>query len=132
MYVLGLTTPNPCLPIPCLHGGVCRPVGFSEYVCECGQENGVTYRGKNCNQAVTLCDSSPCTLGQCVPTGNSYRYKVLENHFYFWLEYNFFTVFKIIAYPVLNITVKNEKLLTNQVRFYIFYLKKAACWIYRE
>ncbi|XP_052694638.1 fibropellin-1-like [Crassostrea angulata] len=69
----GLTTPNPCLPIPCQHGGVCRPVGFSEYVCECGQENGVTYRGKNCNQAVTLCDSSPCTLGHCVPEGNSYR-----------------------------------------------------------
>lgn len=79
MYVLALTTPNPCLPIPCQHGGVCRPVGSSKYVCECGQENGVTYRGKNCNTAVTLCDSSPCTLGHCVPTGNSYRYKVLEN-----------------------------------------------------
>lgn len=79
IYVPALTTPNPCLPIPCQHGGVCRPVGFSEYVCECGQENGVTYRGKNCNTAVTLCDSSPCTLGHCVPMANSYRYKVLEN-----------------------------------------------------
>ncbi|XP_056001924.1 fibropellin-1-like isoform X2 [Ostrea edulis] len=66
-------TPNPCQNHPCQNGGVCKPRGSGQYVCLCGQTDGVFYSGRHCEESHKYCDSTPCRFGRCVPHHDSYR-----------------------------------------------------------
>ncbi|XP_025093491.1 protein slit-like isoform X1 [Pomacea canaliculata] len=50
---------NVCLRKPCLNGGVCKLVEFTNFTCECAPG----YHGDRCDQQIDACFGNPCNNG---------------------------------------------------------------------
>ena len=53
---------TPCIPNPCLHGGICKEESAKTFICDC---SGTSYAGKSCQIGLILMPSIPqLILGQ--------------------------------------------------------------------
>ncbi|KAM3863014.1 hyaluronan-binding protein 2-like [Diretmus argenteus] len=71
-WVLEIQVPEgQCNPNPCLHNGVCRAKGRSNFKCDCVKP----FKGKTCQQGPNYCKKGICGRGECVLTSTAPFYQ---------------------------------------------------------
>ena len=90
---------TPCIPNPCLHGGICKEESAKTFICDC---SGTSYTGKSCQIGLISMPSIPqLILGQ--PSEEMAIYakpdEILEIRPKYEKNYLKFTPEKIIIYP---------------------------------